>query len=259
MRFEWAARPLATLTLCASFRDLTEGLVPAMRLNRGVKVPVVRDRRSEGTRLLEAVFPTGKGRRDSSKTSSAARTQRDTEAQRLFHAVFGRHPSRQKAVSRPGVRAGMGLPVKLQARRGGGVEAVLRREIAHSERLTANDFKRMRFLLWRAQQQARLQSLGQHKPSRRRRKVKWTNRVLAVSWHTRLDRDAHGVSLVLENRSDHALYLAMGTRYVRPRAVFKSALASQQGAIDLEWQRLARVAQMRHETRGQLRAGIKRH
>lgn len=229
-----------------------------MRLSRKVKVPQIRDKRSEGARLLEAVFPTDKGHRRASVTQQPAeKKSRGTQAQRLFDAAFGQHSRKKKAASRPGVRVGVGSPVKLQARRGGGVEAVLRREIAHSERLTANDFKRMRFLLWRAQQEARLQSLGQNKPSRRRKKVKWTSKVLAVSWHTRLDRDAQGVSLVLENRSDHALYLAMGTRYVRPRAVFKSALASQQGAVDLEWRRLARLADMRHEVLGQLRAGAR--
>lgn len=218
-------------------------------LSRRVKVPARHNRRSEGTRLLEAVFPGGKKRTSSSRM---AEPQRKTEAQRLFDAAFGQRSSKKKVASRPGVRVGIGSPVKLQARRGGGVEAVLWREIAHSERLTANDFKRMRFLLWRAEMAAQMQS---PRGSGKRGALK---KRLAASWGTRLVRDERGVSLVLENRSHHALYLAMGTRRLRPRTVFKSALSSQQGAIDLEWRRLARLAQMRDETRGQLRAGIER-
>lgn len=192
-------------------------------------VPLGRNR--QGAQALKAVFPSVQGR----KSASAVK-----------------RPAQKRAASRPGVRVGMGAPVKLQARRGGGVEAVLRREMSHVGRLSARDYQRLRFLLGRAEMAAKMQS------PRGRGRRGLLQKKLAAAWGTRLVRDERGVSLVLENRSDHALYLAMGTRRLRPRAVFKSALAAQQGAIDSEWQRLARVAQMRDETRGQLRAGIDR-
>lgn len=199
-----------------------------MRLSKGVKLP-----KGRGAKRLEAVFPAQKRR------EAVAPNRQGTNAQQTLEAVFGQ--KRKPASARPGVRVGMGLPVKLQERRGGGVEAVLRREMAHSELLSARDFQRLRFLLGRAERAARMQS---PRGSGRRRLLQ---KRLAASWHTRLVRDGRGVSLVLENRSDHALYLAMGTRRIKPRAVFKSALASQQGAIDAEWLRLARLAQMRAE------------
>lgn len=67
----------------------------------------------------------------------------------------------------------------------------------------------------------------------------------ARAWDTSLIRDDNGIMMGLENDSEHAAQLALGTPRMRAHGPFAVAVTMNAPAIDNEWRRITRLAWQR--------------
>lgn len=70
----------------------------------------------------------------------------------------------------------------------------------------------------------------------------------ARAWDTTLIRDDNGIMGALENDSEHAGRLALGTPRMKAHGPFAVAVTMNEAAIDNEWRRITRIAWQRQRT-----------
>lgn len=169
----------------------------------------------------------------------------------------------------------------------GGVKTLLRRNMAHADLLSNEDFRRLDALLSQIETTAKglsqgglslkalaarnhpygrgLMASGQRRGGLGRLSgarggvsnlavVNRQSGAFAGDWASTLLRDKSGVTFVLENKNKHAAQLAFGTKRMKAHGPFSTAVAKHLSAVDSEWRRLAKVATARDNALSQISA-----